>query len=30
DVANEVAERIGYITRVQSFCASHRLHSPTL
>ncbi|XP_024243650.2 6-pyruvoyl tetrahydrobiopterin synthase isoform X1 [Oncorhynchus tshawytscha] len=30
DSRNEVAERIGYITRVQSFSACHRLHSPTL
>ncbi|KAM6951470.1 6-pyruvoyl tetrahydrobiopterin synthase [Aplochiton taeniatus] len=27
---NDVAERIGYITRAQSFCACHRLHSKNL
>ncbi|KAL0984029.1 hypothetical protein UPYG_G00136090 [Umbra pygmaea] len=30
DTKNKVVERIGYITRVQSFSACHRLHSPTL
>uniref|UniRef100_A0A3B4A075 6-pyruvoyl tetrahydrobiopterin synthase n=1 Tax=Periophthalmus magnuspinnatus TaxID=409849 RepID=A0A3B4A075_9GOBI len=29
-VLADMAERIGYITRVQSFSACHRLHSPDL
>uniref|UniRef100_A0A3P8Z1Q8 6-pyruvoyl tetrahydrobiopterin synthase n=1 Tax=Esox lucius TaxID=8010 RepID=A0A3P8Z1Q8_ESOLU len=30
DTRNEVVERIGYLTRVQIFSASHRLHSLSL